>query len=266
MVELDNTKNLNVGEPHTVRLIYFLPNDRSPQQDIDTKLDTLIKDVQQFYADEMQRHGYAGKTFTLETDVNGKAVVHHVDGQFTDSYYRQNTFRKVWEEIREQFYTPRNIYLIAIDIGNERVGRGYNEVCGVGDSHEASGGHVLIPASGDCFNFKTTAHELGRAFGLQHDFRNDTYIMSFGRDPDKLSECAAEWLTAHRYFNTGQSQTHFDNPTAIQMLSPLPSPPYAIGLRFEVTDPDGAHQAQLLTPATIRNQGAGNPNYSVAND
>ena len=26
---------LNVGEPRTVRLIYFLPNDRTPQQDID---------------------------------------------------------------------------------------------------------------------------------------------------------------------------------------------------------------------------------------
>ena len=256
-VEFDNTKNLNVGEPRTVRMIYFLPSDRSSQQDIDTKLNTLIRDAQQFYADEMERHGFKGKTFTFETDAAGKAVVHHVDGQFTDSYYRQNTFRKVWEEIREQFYTPRNIYLIAIDIGNERVGRGYNEVCGVGDSHEASGGHVLIPASGDCFNFKTTAHELGHVFGLQHDFRNDTYIMSFGKVPNKLSECAAEWLEAHRYFNTGQSQPHFDTPTKIQMLTPFASPPYAIGLRFEVTDPDGVHQAQLLTPTTIRRQELG---------
>ena len=249
--------DLNVGEPRTVRMIYFLPSDHSSQKDIDTKLDTLIRDVQQFYTHEMQRHGFGGKTFTFETDATGKAVVHHVDGQFTDSYYRQNTFRKVWEEIREQFYTPRNIYLIAIDIGNERVGRGYEEVCGVGDSHEASGGHVLIPASGDCFNLKTAAHELGHAFGLEHDFRSDAYIMSFGRDPDKLSECAAEWLEAHRYFNIDQSQTHFDNPTRIQMLPPLASSPYAIRFRFEVTDPDGVHQAQLLTPATIRNQGPG---------
>ena len=256
-IKFDDVTHLNFSEPRTVRIIYFLPNDRSPQQNIDTKLDTLIRGVRQFYADEMERHGFKGKTFTFETDATGKAVVHHVDGQFTDSYYRQNTFRKVWEEIREQFYTPQNIYLIAIDIGNERVGRGYNEVCGVGDSHEASGGHVLIPASGDCFNFKTTAHELGHAFGLQHDFRNDTYIMSFGKVPNKLSECTAGWLDAHRYFNMGQSPTHFDNPTTIQMLTPFASPPYAIGLRFEVTDPDGVHQAQLLTPTTIRRQELG---------
>ena len=41
------------------------------------------------------------------------------------------------------------------------------------------------------------------------------------------------------------------------MLPPLASSPYAIRFRFEVTDPDGVHQVQLLTPATIRNQGPG---------
>ena len=64
-------------------------------------------------------------------------------------------------------------------------------------------------------------------------------------------------MEAHRYFNTGQSQPHFDTPTKIQMLTPFASPPYAIGLRFEVTDPDGVHQAQLLTPTTIRRQELG---------
>ena len=34
---------LNVGEPLTVRMIYFLPSDRSPQQDIDAKMDSVIK-------------------------------------------------------------------------------------------------------------------------------------------------------------------------------------------------------------------------------
>ena len=253
-VDVDDLTDLNVGEPLMVRLVHFLPSDRFPQQGIDTKLDALIRDVQQFYADEMQRHGFGRKTFTFETDATGKAVVHHIEGQFTDSYYRQNTFHKVWEEIRQQFHTPQNIYFIAIDIGNERVGRGYDEACGVGESHGASGGHVLIPATGDCFNLKTAAHELGHAFGLHHDFRNGSYIMSLGRDPNKLSECAAEWLAAHPYFNTAQDQPYSDNPTNFEMLTPFASPPYAIGLRFQVTDPDGVHQAQLLTPSTLRAQ------------
>lgn len=46
-----------------VQVIYFHPNDREPQADIETVLDTLMKDVQQFYADEMERHGFGRKTF-----------------------------------------------------------------------------------------------------------------------------------------------------------------------------------------------------------
>ena len=58
--------NLHVGEPRMVRLIYFLPSDRAPEQDIDTKLDTMIKNVQKFYADEMERMGSAGKPLRLK--------------------------------------------------------------------------------------------------------------------------------------------------------------------------------------------------------
>ena len=48
-----------------VRLIYFLPINRSGQHDIDTKLDTLIKDVQQFYTEQMYNHGFGRKNFYL---------------------------------------------------------------------------------------------------------------------------------------------------------------------------------------------------------
>ena len=73
------------------------------------------------------------------------------------------------------------------------------------------------------------------------------------------SFCAAEWLDAHRYFNMGQTYPQADEPTTIQMLPPLAVPPNAIRLRFEVTDPDGLHQAQLhnSTGDAIDCQGSG---------
>ena len=236
--------DLNVGEPHTVRLIYFLPNDRAPQQDIDTKLDTLIREVQQFYADEMERHGFEGKTFTFETNVNGKAAVHHVDGQFTDSHYHQNTAHKVREEIQQQFYAPHRIYAVAIDISSERL-------CGEAKALpvDRSDKMFVMPASGHCFNLSLAAHELGHTFGLQHDFRNDVYTMSYGKR-GRLSKCAAEWLDANRFFNS--SQTSFNEPATIQILPPLAYSSNAIRLRFEVTDTDGLHQAQLIIPTTAR--------------
>ena len=242
-----------------VRVVYFLPNDRRPQPDINIKLDTLIKDVQQFYANEMERHGFGRKTFRIETDRNGKALVHHVRGRFNDTHYQKHTDRRVYEETKERFDRSKNIYLFAIDVSTEVLGFDDvgGELCGQG-SGGTGGGHGILPASGHCFNVPLTAHELGHAFGLQHDFHNDAYVMSYGRYRNELSLCHAEWLNAHLYFNSHQTPTD-NTETAIKMTSSGASPPNAIRLRFEITDPDGLHQAQLLTPATGEYEGLGFP-------
>ena len=74
---------------------------------MDARIDGLIKKVQRFYADEMERHGFGRKTFRFKADANGNAVVHHVNGKFTEAYYRQNGgFIK---EIREQIDIPAKI-------------------------------------------------------------------------------------------------------------------------------------------------------------
>ena len=245
--------DLNVGEPRTVRLIYFLPRDRPPQPFIDGKLDALIKDVQQSYAEQMENHGFGRRTFRYETDVTGKAVVHHVKGEFDDAYYHTDTFGKViWTETAEQFDLSRNVYLVVPDLSTAVVD-GY---CGQGNSVGREGGAVIVPAPNrvlerergwSCFNVAVTAHELGHAFRLAHDhFRNATRTpSSYHTDWMVTSLCAAGWLDAHRYFNIGRTYPEADEPTTIRMLPPLPVPPHSIRHRFEVTDSDGLHQAQL---------------------
>ena len=49
--------------------IYFLPTNRQPQADIPDKIDQMLKDVQSFFADEMERHGYAGSLSSLKKTV-----------------------------------------------------------------------------------------------------------------------------------------------------------------------------------------------------
>ena len=229
-----------------VRLIYFLPNDRQPQPDIDAKLDEMIKESQQLFAKQMEVHGFGRKTFSFETDTNGKAVVHHITGQFTDKYYNNlSSTMDIWEEINERFDTSNNFYLTAIDLSNGLLHNEGSEACGLGNES----GKALLPAFGPCFNSEVITHELGHAFGLFHDYRTDAKrIRSHTEDPMLDSFCSAEWLDVHRAFNAHQSAFTFSSkPSTIKMLPPnLGASLNAIWLRFEVTDPDGLYQAHLF--------------------
>ena len=241
---------LDVGEPFTVRLIYFLPSDRQPKPDIDAKFHTSIRDVQQFYADVMEHHGFGRKTFRFETDSTGKAVVHHVNGKSDDEYYRKWPTR-AWDEIDEQFDTSRNIVLVALEISeyfdDNSLGKG-----GGGSTY----GKVVVPSflrtgrASNNFSVDNTTviHELGHAFGLLHDFRDDINLAPVSQnysDAMASSFCAAEWYDVHRYFN--MNQFPFNDYTSVQMMRPsLAVPPLGIRLRFAVTDDDGLHQAQLM--------------------
>ena len=229
---------------HMVRLIYFLPSDRSPQPDIDEKFDNLIKEAQETFAGQMDYYGFSRKTFQFETDATGKAVVHHVTGKFKDEYYH-NQSRKVWEEIDQHFDKSTNIYLAALDTSTEDLD---GSACGYGGPHGAFGGTVLIPASGQCFEeVDVTVHELGHAFGLGHDFRNELkpWIDLYSTEPMTTSPCAAEWLDVHRYFNI--DQPYFNESTTIEMFPSDLAGSRGIRLRFKITDLDGLHQAQLFS-------------------
>ena len=261
--------------PDMVRILYFLPRDRSIQPGIWTKVNTLLRNVQRFYANQMEINGFGRKTFTFETDESGEMLVYRIDGQFRDRYYHTNTAYKIHTEISSQFDMGRHVYLIVADISSESIG-GKNK-CGIGGGVwyknesliRGKGGYAVIPASGPCFNGAygviVAAHELGHTFGLEHDFRNDAYVMSYGVAPDRLSKCAASWLDTHRFFNT--NQTAFNEPTSIQMLPSSAYLPNArnFTLQFTVTDVDGIHQVQLLVPTTPMDPAPGVKLHSCKN-
>ena len=235
----------------SVRVVYFQPSDRGAQPGINANLRTLVTDVQQFYTRQMEAHGHGEKTIRFKTDANGTVSVHHFTGEFTDAYYQVQTYDKVHKEISDYFHQSKHVYLVAIDISSEVIND--DGTCGVGGGqwwnrfegeawHRDLGGLAVIPASGDCFNVGVTAHELGHAMGLDHDFRDDTYLMGYGSQ-QRLSRDAAAWLDASRLFNP--SQPDLGQPAAIEVLSNR-----AGQLRFQLTDGDGLHQAQLLIPTT----------------
>ena len=232
-----------------VRLIYFLPRNRPPTPNIDARMRTLIKDVQRFYAEQMDAHGFGRKTFGIETDPTGKPIVHHIVGKHTDGYSAD----KIAEEMSQHFDVFNGFHLIVTEGSEEEIG-----LCGVARSRTNHAGMVIVSASSQqCFNSRVIAHELGHAFGLEHDFRADAYVMSYGRfldphtgslhavEPHRLSDAAAEWLDVHSAFKP-RRENKIDTVSQINLLSQrLISPPNTLSLRFQVTDPEGLHQARL---------------------
>ena len=160
--------DLNVGEPRTVRLFYFLPNDRPYRAEVVDSMKAGILDLQTFYAEQMETHGHGYTTFQIETDDQGDPAVHHVDGDYGDSYYsgRGGTAG----EIKRAFDNSANVMLIVMDVSRSTAH-------GRGTGSKSSGWAMIY---GD-WNWFAGAHEMGHAFGLQHDFRDNEYIMSYGR-------------------------------------------------------------------------------------
>ncbi|MCY3766831.1 MAG: M12 family metallo-peptidase [Gemmatimonadetes bacterium] len=245
--------NLNVGPPRTVRMIYFLPNDRPFRASVVDSMKRTIRRIQTFYGEQMQAHGYGYMTFAIESDASGEPIVHLVNGLHADSHYLNNTYRKVIDEVEQVFDRLANIYLFVVDNSSNMIGTSDGfQVAGVGGNNRKSSGGALVPSG---FSFRTAAHELGHAFGLSHDFRDNAHIMSYGGSTrDILSDCNARFLEVHPYLNNLipiEEDEEEVGPTR-ELLS---SQEYPVGtgratVRIRVSDSDGLHQV-LLFATTI---------------
>ena len=225
--------NSNVGEPRTVRLFYFLPNDRPNRADVVESMKTGILEVQSFYAEQMAAHGHGYMTFNIETDARGVPIVHTVNGDHGDSHYKDRG--RPENEISREFDISSIVQLVVMDISRSSSGRG----TGIKQR-----GQAIIDGRWD---WRTAAHELGHAFGLQHDFRDTSYIMSYGSGRNSLSAGAAKYLAVNPYINHSIPLQAGAAPS-VQLLS---SSQYSYGatsvpVQVRVRDADGLQQVTLF--------------------
>lgn len=251
------------GVERTVRVIYFSPNDRSFRPGLIDSIKTTMLQVQALYKESMKAHGHGDKTFLLEMDDNGEPVIHYMDGEYPDSYYSydNNVYHNLRSEVGRVFdLSANNIYLVVIDFTH---GGGLG-----GGRRERGFAFVTANTSPDIFPrqaMTVTAHELGHTFGWHHDFRDWSYVMSYGgdyanamsdSDQSRLSKCFAEFLTVHPYFDhsipfRGLSIKTLRGPE-IDVVSPLvyPAGSTSVPIQLKVSDPDGIHQVRLHTILT----------------
>ncbi len=262
--------DLNRGEPRTVRTIYFLPNDRPYDEALVASIKRAIKQSQAFFGEQMEAHGYGYMTFRFETDAQGEPLVHRVDGQHPESHYdwgEDSLARHGYphrREIEQVFDLEENIYVIYRDFSNPKANGS-----ATGFRWTKNRGDADLPPWGA--NWNTLSHELAHAFGLPHDFRDGAYILSYGgpsqfpdaEGRDRISACAAEFLSIHPYFNSAIPIKESSLPT-VELISPLtgknikqgsdywtqgnyPAGLESMSLQFEVSDTDGLHQVLLNT-------------------
>ncbi len=241
--------DLDVGEPRTVRMIYFLPNDRPFRQEVVDSMRVRIRQVQTFFAEQMEANGRSSGTLRIETDPQGEPLVHRVDGQHPDSHYLDVT-GIVYEEIDQVFDLEENIYLIVVDNSIDAIGIGGGRLAGGTGGGYKKRGSALVPGS---VFFNTVAHEMGHAFGLLHDFRDGEYIMSYGPGRTRLSACAAEFLAVNPYFNQDSSlESDWERRPTAELVSSPAYPAGTAGVPIQlrvgdrVGDSEGLHQVILF--------------------
>ncbi len=235
--------DLDAGEPRTIRMFYFLPNDRPFRGEVVQRIKDEMLRIQAWFGDQMEGHGYGNKTFRLETDDQGDPVVHRVDGRHPDSHYLDGTWACV-KEIGEAFDLSRNIVVVVIDNSTSRINLSL-----LGSANWSSKQSGIAMVGGE-FPWSTLTHELTHTFGMGHDFRHGSYILSYGASRSALSACSAGVLAAHPYFNPDVGVEWAEGP-AIEILSGTTYPEGAesVPIRLRVSDAHGLQQVRVRVPS-----------------
>ena len=222
-----------------VRTVYFQPTDApGPTREIIN----LLVETQDFYRDEMERHGYGDKTFRLETDAAGNPGIHIIKAKHPAIHYISDTYNQLIAELpvafrRQSVVGQNNIHLIIVagldHVDNTKLGVGFPY------SQLHSGGTALV--AGNVAKRWIIAHELGHAFGLFHTGKVGALMSTRGND--FLLDYEARWLARHHAFNDTHIKT--DVPEGFVDL-----PIEAIGggtIRFRIiaTSQSGLYHCQL---------------------
>jgi hypothetical protein len=307
---------------YKVRIVYLVPSNRMPQPDAEKILQEYVGTIQGWFGDQMERLGYAPKTFAVETAADGVTpVVHVAYATEPDTFFHVTDYLQRWNLILSAVsnagFSPWRFGEVLFIVAETHamqpdgsfvggfVGGAGTSFSGVSvvtgeflarmklssliDDRPYAG--LVIPelgpyalVSGISFpSFEGTSvssvsssaqgaalHELGHAFGLSHDFRNDEnfhgVLMGNGLrgfrgslfphryplDDMRLDNAAALTLNYSRFFNPDVSFTDQQAPSVMQLSSGTVMPVDGqCGPTFTTTDNTALGGAVLLRDGNI---------------
>lgn len=229
----------------TVRVIYFQPADVD-DPNMPNTIRNRMEGVHEFYASEMDRHGFGRKTFRIEKDINDKIIVHTINGKHNADHYGNapKTHIAMQPELPAEFLNHKNANIFFIG-GIKHHNNGTDGIAlgvvfwGAG----LNGGYALIPTRKMALDI--VVHEVGHTFGLSHNQHRDNpdFVMGRNGGNDGFSHHEARWLDRSSYFN--------HNPQPIGVLPkltkvhPLTRVHDVLSFNIDVESPNGVHQVEI---------------------
>lgn len=236
-------------DDYIVRSIYFIPTDSIDRSDW-LDLGGIMKGVQLTYKDQMDRHGFPNQTFRLETDQDGKVIVHKVKGDHNKAHYAGNTASILIKELERKHYDDIHTVYSIVMAGMQTVQNGSGGVAEArpwggwfGNGNSQYSGYSISPESdrGRAHIKRVIQHELGHTFGLWHVALYDPggYMMSIFGDGNKLAFHEARWLSKIHYFNFNRVWHHNFAPDVTDFHGAEAFEHDKIRFRSTISDRDG---------------------------
>ncbi|MDE0013478.1 MAG: NPCBM/NEW2 domain-containing protein [Candidatus Poribacteria bacterium] len=233
------------------KVVYFKPAD--VKIDLTARIQEIVENTQETYANEMQRNGFGRKTFRVETHLD-KPRIHTVNGTKNASAYLRNTHENTRNELPNTLrqdtppFSKQDTIIVIVVGGIDCIdGRNANSFCawGVGYPHHSSryGGGVLIAADSGNLNEDVLFHEMGHAFGLYHKPQNSP--------PSTLEMYEARWLDKHYHFNS--QQNNFVLPEFVDEPKITALENNKFKLKIKAFSNIGLHQAMLVNANILVN-------------
>jgi hypothetical protein len=81
---------IGMSDQYKIRAVYIIPNDCQEWLEVQERVQMVLEDLQHFFADEMIRHEFPAKTYTILKDASGKLECDRIHCDLSSAEFNKN--------------------------------------------------------------------------------------------------------------------------------------------------------------------------------